>query len=45
MKTPIIPIKKADEKTINALVELGYLYMDETGIHVTEQTKIGSEEQ
>lgn len=38
MKTPIIPIKKADDKTINVLVKLGYLYVDETGIHVTEQT-------
>ena len=38
MKTPIIPIKKADDKTINALVELGYLYVDGNGIHATEQT-------
>lgn len=38
MKTPIIPIEKADEKTINILMELGYLYVDETGIHVAEQT-------
>lgn len=37
MKTPIIPIEKADKKTINALIELGYLYVDETGIHVAEQ--------
>ena len=39
MKTPIIPIEKTDEETINALVELGYLYVDENGIHATEQTK------
>lgn len=38
MKAPIIPIENANKKTINALVELGYLYVDETGIHVTEQT-------
>ena len=38
-KTPIIPIEKADEKTINALVELGYLYVDENGIHAKEQNK------
>ena len=37
MKTPIIPIKKADEKTINTLIELGYLYVDEDGIHAAEQ--------
>lgn len=39
MNTPIIPIKNADEKTINALVELGYLYVDENGIHAIEQNK------
>lgn len=39
MKTPIIPIEKADEKTIKALVDAGYLYADENGLHVTEQTK------
>ena len=37
MNTPIIPIKKADEKTINALIKLGYLYVDENGIHAAEQ--------
>lgn len=37
MKTPIIPIEKADEKTINLLIELGYLYVDEKGIHATEK--------
>jgi hypothetical protein len=37
MKTPIIPIENADEKLINVLIELGYLYVDENGIHVAEQ--------
>lgn len=37
MKTPIIPIKRAEEKTIKALIDAGYLYVDENGIHVTEQ--------
>jgi hypothetical protein len=37
MKTPIIPIEKAEEKTINLLIELGYLYVDENGIHAAEQ--------
>ena len=35
-KTPIIEIPKADEKTINLLIELGYLYVDESGIHAKE---------
>ena len=39
MKTPIIPIEKADDKVIEALIDAGYLYVDENGIHVTEQTK------
>ena len=39
MKAPIIPIKRANEETINALIELGYLYVDENGLHVTEETK------
>lgn len=39
MKQPIIPIEKADEKTINALVQLGFLYVDDNEIHATEQTK------
>lgn len=38
MKAPIIPIEKANEETVNALIKAGYLYVDETGIHVTEQT-------
>ena len=39
MKTPIIPIEKANEETVKALIELGYLYVDESGLHVTEETK------
>lgn len=37
MKEPIIPIEKASEETIKALIDAGYLYVDESGIHVTEQ--------
>ena len=37
MKTPIIPIEKAEEKTINLLIELGYLYVDENGIHAKDE--------
>lgn len=36
MKTPIIPIEKADEKTVNALIKAGYLYVDNNGIHANE---------
>ena len=37
MQTPIVPIEKADEKVIKALIDLGYLYVDENGIHAAEQ--------
>lgn len=37
MKTPIIPIEKAEDKVIKALIDLGYLYVDENGIHAAEQ--------
>ena len=37
MQTPIIPIEKANEKVIKALIDLGYLYVDENGIHAAEQ--------
>ena len=39
MKTPIIPIEKASEETIKALIDAGYLYVDDNGIHAKEQTK------
>lgn len=39
MKTPIIPIEKADDKTIEALINAGYLYVDENGIHAKEQNE------
>ena len=39
MNTPIIPIKNADEKTVKLLIELGYLYVDENGIHARERNK------
>lgn len=37
MKEPIIPIEKASEETIKALIDAGYLYVDEYGIHAVEQ--------
>ena len=36
MKKPIIPIPKANEETVQALIDAGYLYVDENGIHVNE---------
>ena len=39
MKEQIIPIERANEETINALIELGYLYVDENGLHVVGQEK------
>lgn len=36
METPIIPIERASEETVNALIELGYLYVDDNGIHAKE---------
>lgn len=36
MKKPIIPISRVDDKTIDALIRLGYLYVDENGIHAKE---------
>ena len=44
-KKPIIPIKKASEETIKALINAGYLYVDENGIHAVEQKKEGVKEQ
>lgn len=38
MQTPIIPIERASEKTVMALIESGILYVDAEGIHVTEKT-------
>ena len=32
----IVQINEADEETIAALIKLGYLYEDESGIHVSE---------
>lgn len=39
MKQPIIPIPRADNETVKALIEAGYLYVDESGIHAIEQVK------
>ena len=36
MKTPIIPIERAGEETVTALIESGILYVDDQGLHVTE---------
>lgn len=36
-KQPIIPIERASNETVKLLIELGYLYVDETGIHAKEK--------
>ena len=36
-KPPMIPIPRASEELINLLIASGILYVDETGIHVTEE--------
>lgn len=38
MKEPMIPIQRANESTIKALIDAGILYVDDTGIHVTEKS-------
>lgn len=30
-------VTKADEETVKNLIALGYLYVDENGLHVTEK--------
>lgn len=35
-KKPIIEIPRADNQVIKLLMELGYLYTDEDGIHAKE---------
>lgn len=37
MKMPIIPIERAGEDTVVALIESGILYVDAQGLHVTEK--------
>ena len=37
MQTPIIPIERASENKVMALIESGILYLDAEGIHVTEK--------
>lgn len=39
MKKPIIQIESASEATIEYLIKLGILYVDESGIHVSEVGK------
>lgn len=36
LRQPIIEIPKADSQVVKLLIELGYLYTDENGIHVKE---------
>lgn len=36
MQKPIIEIPRADNQVVKMLIELGYLYTDENGIHVKE---------
>lgn len=37
MKQPIIPIKRASEDLIMALISAGILTVDEMGVHVKEE--------
>jgi hypothetical protein len=37
MKEPIVPIQRASEGTILALIKAGILEITETGIHVKEK--------
>ena len=37
IKPSAIPIPRASEELIQALIAQGILYVDETGIHVTEK--------
>ena len=34
----MIPVERANEETIKALLDAGILYVDETGIHVKEKS-------
>lgn len=38
MLTFMIPVERASEETIKALMDAGILYVDETGIHVKERS-------
>lgn len=38
MKTPIIPIERASEETIKALIEIGVLEVTENGLKCKENT-------
>ena len=40
MKTPIIPIPRASERTIKALINAGILEVTEDGIKVTDNRKV-----
>lgn len=37
MKEPIIAVERASEATIEFLIKVGILFVDEDGIHVTER--------
>ena len=38
MLTFMIPVERASEETVKALLEAGILYVDQTGMHVTEKS-------
>lgn len=38
MQKYIIPIGRASEELVNRLIDAGILYVDDTGIHVTEKS-------
>lgn len=40
MKTPIIPIPRASERIIQALINAGILEVTENGVKVTENRKV-----
>lgn len=35
----IIPIERASEETIKKLIEIGILYLDDDGLHVSDREK------
>lgn len=42
-KQAIIPIKQASNETIKALINAGYLYVDNDGLHVVDVEQPGGE--
>lgn len=39
MKEPIVRIENASEATVEFLIKIGILYVDESGMHVSEVQK------